>query len=149
MGRARILWNGCEGLALEVHLKNPLVLRPRARRVVVNVPPTTFPFLSSVLTNSTNSCSLIPLTDCLLKQLPLMEAEAQKSNSLLLPGFSENKASNHKFCNSVCNDVWGAFGRIGKNRKCKCCNMKLMFHGCCTDERKFSVPLFLIFKNNF
>ena len=52
--------------------RSPLVLRPRTRRGVVNVPATTFPFLSSVLTNSRNSCSLIPLTNCLLNHLPLV-----------------------------------------------------------------------------
>jgi hypothetical protein len=75
----------------------PVLFKPGAQRAGINVPLTTLPFLSSVLTNSTNFSNL-PLTDHVLK-LPLIEGdrpyEAHMSNSMLqLPGFSENKASN-------------------------------------------------------
>lgn len=76
----------------------PLVFKPRAQKAGINAPLTTFPFLSSVLTNSTNSSNL-PLTHDQLLKLPVIEIdrlfEAYTSNSMLqLPVFSDNKASN-------------------------------------------------------
>lgn len=74
-----------------------LLLKPKAQRAVINAPPSTLPFLSSVLRNSTNSCNPT-FTDNLLK-LPIIQSdhpvEAQKSNSLLLPTFSGNRKSSN------------------------------------------------------
>lgn len=75
----------------------PLLFKPRAHRAAINGQPSTLPFLSSVLTNRTNSCNLF-LTDHLLN-LSVIEGDhqydAHTSNSVLqLPALGQEETSN-------------------------------------------------------